>query len=251
MNLLQEIDFDKAVLPILKDFAEEISEWLKGSPTNESALTNRLTEVLGKSRRRCDIGVNPDTSLNIEHYLLDRRGPQNTDLFGSDIAVTVRVKTPDRDMIKTALIQLKVSENFSVELEGRQLTDAIINSVTQNISFILAVDREQRGAMRVSFAQTLHKAFPSGQKTHRFDSSNWSPFALWLHEWLSCHIGAPSDPKDSRSIEKILERLLPQIRLSQITPEEILREMDLKTIPTRHWVRFTLTVPRRDYGRRD
>jgi hypothetical protein len=170
MNLLQEIDFDKAVLPILKDFAKEISEWLRGSPVNESALTNRLTEVLGKSRRRCDIGVNPDTHLDIEHHLLDRRGPHNTDLFGSDIAVTVRVMTPNQEMIKTALIQLKVSENFSVELEERQLTDAIINSVTQGISFVLAVDSEQRGAMRVSFAQALHSAFPAGQKTHRFDT---------------------------------------------------------------------------------
>lgn len=243
MNLLQEIDFDKAVLPILKDFAEEISAWLRGSPTSESALTNRLTEVLGKSRRRCDIGVNPDARLDVEHHLLDRRGPNNTDLFGSDIAVTVRVRTPYQEMIKTALVQLKVSENFSVELEERQLTDAVINSVTQDISFILAVDREQRGAMRTSFVPDLHAAFPRNQVTHRFDSSAWLPFAPWLYEWLSCHVGKPSDPKNPRSIERVLERLLTRISLPQVEPEDVLREMDLTSIPARHWVMFTVNVP--------
>ncbi|WP_157817990.1 hypothetical protein [Candidatus Thiodictyon syntrophicum] len=155
--------------------------------------------------------------------MLDRRGPNNTDLFGADIAVTVTVEAPTQKMIKTALVQLKVSNSFFVTLEARQLDDAISNSITRDISFVLAVDREQRGAMRVRTSKSLRDAFAPGNATHLFNSTGWSSFAPWLYDWLSCHIGAPSDPDNPRSIERILEKLLQPSALPQASAEEILR----------------------------
>ena len=238
MNILQYIDFDKVALPLLKEISVAISLWLKGAPRSESALTNRITELLGRERRQCEVGVYPGTTLKLEKYLLDRQALDNSDLYGADIAITVIVNSPSSSIIKTALIQLKVSDDFEVRLDFRQMLDGIINTITAERAFVLAVDRERRGAIRVRMTKEIYDPHSSFQ-TRGFNTENWMTFTPWLHDWLACRIGAPSDPTDPRSIETALSKL---VNYYGATPDEVFSEMDLRILQVQQWFKFTVST---------
>lgn len=244
MNLLQEIDFDKASMAINRDVAEAIAAWLRGAPTSESALTNRITEALARRRRQCDVGVHPETSVRVEHFMLDRQGRAQQDLFGADLAVTVHVNTPTGSMIKTALIQFKVSDHYRIGLERRQLMDALINSQTADRAFVIAVDRRERGNIRVRMTSEVLKLIPPNAKSHTFDTEGWMPLTHWLFEWLSCHVGVPSTDLGPNGIESQLARMFPGPPGIEITAEEVLAQIEGERLLARQWIHYFITSGR-------
>lgn len=245
MSLLQEVDFDKLVVPLLQDIGHAVAGWLNGVPQNEMALVNRITEVLG-SRRRCRAATYADSWIEIEKHLLDRRGPNNTDLYGSDLAVTVEVITPNERLAKTAFLQAKIGDHQRVKIEGQQIDDALINSFTAKRSFVFAADRERAGALRVESVAAIKSKFPANQATAQLSTEDWRPVAVWLYNWLSCWEGEPSDPMDPRSPEKFLAHISRMMDRPRVSVEDVLRELDLPggALP-RAWLHYEIHVPRR------
>lgn len=88
MSLLQEGDFDKLVVPLLENIAHVVTDWLNGVPQSEAALVKRITEVFGM-RRKCRGVTHPDSWVKVKKHLLDRRGPNSTDFYGSVLPVAV------------------------------------------------------------------------------------------------------------------------------------------------------------------
>ena len=242
MSLLQEIDFDKLVVPVLENIAHAVAGWLNGVPQNESSLVNRITQALD-SRRFCYGFTYPESRIEIEKYLLDRRGPNSTDLYGSDLAITVEVISPYTHLAKTAFLQAKIGDDQRVTIEGRQVDDALINSFTAKRSFVFAADRMRAGALRFESIATVKSIFPSGQVTAQLSTEEWMPIAPWLYNWLSCSLGEPSDTGDPRAPEKILAAVVDKAENPRVNVEAVLREFDLPdaSLP-RAWLRYVIYV---------
>lgn len=101
---MNNLDLDKILAVILKEIQNETRGWLIGRPCSEEAFLNRLTEVLAK-RRKCDVGTTEVYKVEVEQHILHRKGKNQTDKYGSDLAVTISI--PDQKFSKTALLQLK------------------------------------------------------------------------------------------------------------------------------------------------
>ncbi len=201
MSLLNHVDFDKVLNIAIYDIGSAISGWLSGQPRDEVALMNRLTEKLARRRRGCDVGIENTVFMKCKTHILHRRGINQIDRFGSDVAITVSLD--GTDILKTALFQLKRSSELSLSIEKRQLDDACIDRRTGNRSYIFAVD-DVRHCIRVKDIMPLKSEFNSTQATKTFNSRDWDGLSQWLFKWLSCTIGDPSDPNDRNSIESLL-----------------------------------------------
>ena len=243
MNLIQEIDFDKLVVPLLKEVGGAVTGWLNGAPQSEPAFVNRITEVLA-SRKKCRGVTYADAWIETDLYLLDRRGPSSTDLFGSDIAVTVEVIYPDQKLAKTAFIQVKLGDNQAATIERQQIHDAMVNSVTADRSFVFAIDRLRAGAMSLEGVTALSKTFPSGQASAQMSTSGWRPLTVWIYNWLSCFEGVPSDVDDPRSPERMLSKFRHLMVQPRHSEEEVLAQLDLPRGMPRAWVKYVIRVPR-------
>lgn len=247
MSLLQEIDFDKLIVPVLRNTAGAVTGWLNGVPQNESSLVNRITEALD-SHHSCYGVTYSESWIEIKKYLLDRRGPNNTDLYGSDLAITVEVISPDAHLAKTAFIQAKIGDDQTVIIEGRQLDDALVNSFTARRSFTLAADRVRTGALRFESVAAIKSIFPAGQKTAQLSTRHWMPVSRWLYEWLSCSVGEPSDTADPRSPENILAAVVRMVETPRVDVDDVLREFDLPDVSLpRAWLHYVIHVA----GQRD
>jgi hypothetical protein len=114
-----EINLDLVLQGLLDDMAHVTNGWLNGEPKDEPALMNRITERLSRHRRKCDVGVTHPVEVVVEFFNLHREGPIQTDQYGSDLAVTIRIA--EIDLTKTAFFQLKVSRNYKARLDLGQL----------------------------------------------------------------------------------------------------------------------------------
>src|SRR6266516_3950475 len=102
------VNFDRVLKELLWDMAYVVNDWAKGKPQKEAVLLNRITARLSRSRRKCDVGVKKPLVMTAEFYELHRRGEKQSDKYGSDLAVTIRIKegsTRRPTFLKTALFQ--------------------------------------------------------------------------------------------------------------------------------------------------
>lgn len=106
----EDINVDLVLQGILSDMVYVTNGWLNGEPKDEPAFMNRLTERLSRSRRKCNVGVKEPIEVVAEFFPLHRKGPNQVDQYGSDLAVTINVET--LDLTKTAFFQLKVSHDY-------------------------------------------------------------------------------------------------------------------------------------------
>jgi hypothetical protein len=104
------IDFDKVTTIALSELTASLREWLDGRPTDEVALMNRITAHLNKRRRGCDVGVNTPIKMQSQLALLHRQGKNQTDLYGSDLAITVSIDK--LDFLKTAFFNSRKPINL-------------------------------------------------------------------------------------------------------------------------------------------
>ncbi len=204
MPLPPGINVDMVISAALADIMDAVQGWLHGAPSDETALMNRLTEKLSRRRRGCDVGCRVPMTMTALTALLHRRGPNQTDQYGSDLAVTVGVH--NCSFLKTCIFQLKKSREFKATLERVQLSNACANVTVRPHSFVAAFDETRPGGMRFRSTQDALAEFDSQQATKQFDTEAWLSFTEWFLGWLSCDIGPASQINDPNSVEVLLNR---------------------------------------------
>jgi len=234
MAIPSSLDFDKIAHHALTDLGYAITKWLEGRPLDEVAFMNHVTGRIVRRRRGCDVGVQTPMQMHAKVYELHRKGPRQTDRFGADLAVTVSV--PGESFMKTALFQIKRSRDYSVDVELKQLHEAQGHELTQNRSFVFAVD-ESRRSFRIKRVSEVESSF-DGQKRKRFDASAWLCLADFLWQWLSCDLGQPSNPNDSDSIEKMLEGYIVEPQSGLTWNSESADQSQDDFLPARSWLRL-------------
>ena len=204
MPLPTGINFDLVISVALTDIMGAVQGWLQGVPSDETALMNRLTEKLSRRRRGCDVGCRAPITMTAYTALLHRRGTNQTDQYGSDLAVTVGVC--NCSFLKTCVFQLKKSQNYTATLERSQLVDARANAMIFPRSFVAAFDETRPAGMRFMSTQDALAEFNNQQATKQFDTEKWLSFTEWFLKWLSCDIGPTSRMDDPNSVEALLEQ---------------------------------------------
>jgi hypothetical protein len=232
------IDFDKIARFVLADISSALDGWIKGQPTSEEALMNRVTEKLKKQRRNCNVGVGKVINVKSQLTMLHRKGANQTDLFGSDLAITIFIE--DTNLLKTAFFQFKTGNNFKVSLEKKQLNQASARSDIYQRSFVIFVDKENLG-IRIKPVPKIIGTFNNKQNTKTFNTLNWNFLIQWLWNWLSCSTGPSSDRNDPNSIESLLQHYIPEgEKWDSVWP--ISRDVDFADfIPARTWLVVFLT----------
>lgn len=201
------IDFDKLIAITLADITSALKEWLEGLPSDEVALMNRITAHLNRRRRGCDVGVNNIIQVQSQLAMLHRKGSNQIDQFGSDLAVTIQIDA--LDFRKTALFQFKKSNLFEATLDRKQLRDAQTDIRLADRSFVVFVD-EMRTGIRIKSVKDVLGEFDSGQKSKVFNAVGWSFLTQWLWGWLACEIGPLSDGNSKDSVESLLQQYVMQ-----------------------------------------
>jgi hypothetical protein len=220
MSFFVLFDEDKLLQHLLPRIYVALVAWQRGMNADEGSLMNQITSSLNSRRaRRCDIGLSGSFSLETQFCELHRQGPNQTDLYGSDLAVTVTAPASPT-FVKTALLQFKVGERNRVKLEQRQIKDATINKAILDRSFCLAVDQKNK-TIRVAPLSSLTSAFSPGNATATLTTELWTRFSEWVLAWLRCSVGPISQPSAADSIEKLLENYTIK------EPELLAREWDL------------------------
>jgi hypothetical protein len=194
MAFPKNIDFDKLVTITMADIAFAMKEWLEGLPNDEVALMNRVTARLNRRRHGCDVGVNSIVKVESQLAMLHRKGINQIDQYGSDLAITVQIN--ELNFQKTAFFQFKKSKSFEASLDRKQLTDTQKDFRTAERSFVMFAD-ELRTGIRIKSVKDLLAEFDDTQKSKVFNAAEWNFLTQWLWGWLSCEIGAPSTEKNS------------------------------------------------------
>jgi hypothetical protein len=202
MSIPQNVDFDKFATITLKQITTAILAWLKGKPISEEALMSHLTGKLNERRGGCDVGVFEEIKMTTQLAELHRKGSNQIDQYGCDFAVTLVIE-PD-NWTKTALFQLKTFTEFRIQLEKRQLSQALTDTRIKNRSYVLVTD-ENRTGIRIRSIKEVINSFDNIQAEKTFHVSNWDFLVQWLWEWLSCNTGEISKRNDSNSIETLLQ----------------------------------------------
>jgi hypothetical protein len=196
---------DKLSVAILaqKDIDNAVDGWRAGMPTDEIAFLNRLTENL-KQHRACGVGTSSPSLVFADFHLLHRAAPDQSDLFGADLAATVWMK--DRNFLKTMFVQLKKSKNNNLRLYESQLKQATKYPIISDRSFVFSAD-EVNGDTRAKKLKEALNSIPSGNDSTKYDTRNWRRSISWIFEWLDCNLGAPSNPQRREAENFLLQYL--------------------------------------------
>jgi hypothetical protein len=237
MPFPKQLNFDIVAYGLLEDIASAVREWSRGRPRSEEAFMSQVTEKLARKRRGCDVGLLEPVGMRCQVAMLHRRGNNQTDQFGCDLAVTIYVDA--EQYVKTALFQLKKSEGYRASVERRQLDDAMADSRTGDRAFVLAID-EVRHGIRIESTATLLRQFDK-QQTKTFEVAEWTSLTQWTWNWFSCDIGPVSDPNDPQSVEALLENYRVPDNDAWQSPWAVgeIEETDLpERTPARVWLTF-------------
>lgn len=247
MPFPQQLDFDKVAFQVYGRMSAAINGWLDGGLTTEEPFISRITEAFTRVPRKCDVGNRVRYTMRADWAILHRKGENSTDKFGADIAVTIYIE--GQDLIKTALFQTKVSEDFEVRLEKDQLSIGIENPLTKGRSFVLAIDKTRQG-VRIKKIVDLIGGFKEDAKTLGVSVADWMPLGEWLFKWFSCDIGDDSRKGDANSIERLLEKYVLESDRdeAQGVPWGRNEKKEAETvapslIPARTWLSFLFVEP--------
>lgn len=240
MSFFQHFDEDKMLRHLLPPILDALNAWQRGMNADEGSLMNQVTSVLNTPRaRRCEIGLTDSYLLQTELFQLHRRGPNQTDKFGSDLAVTVNALTSP-SFVKSAFFQFKIAEHGRATIEARQIADAEIHCAVFDRSFCLAVDPTNR-TIRVEALAGLKSRFPTDADSQTVVTDKWQPFTEWVLGWLRCKIGPWSQPTDLVSIEQLLRQYT--LREPEVLPARW--EVEPNYYPAKSWLSATFR-PRRN-----
>jgi len=200
--ITSKVNMDQIVTIVLEELKTALNNWSSGQPINEEALMNHITGRICRKRRKCNIGLKDEVTSISESYLLHRQGPKQTDLFGSDLAVTISM--PEIEFSKTACFQIKIGSDCKVKIEKRQIEDAKIVKEVFERCYVLGVDSDLNSLRLLSVKSIIGKF-----KHHKIisaDTTGWKSISQWLIDWFTCKEGPMSNINDPNSIEKQLDR---------------------------------------------
>lgn len=243
MSFPADMDFDRIMLELLGSIDVALKGWKKGGLLSEEPLMNRIVEPFNRNRRGCDVGAATPLSMTSQVAILHRRGANQTDAFGSDLAITIDI--PSRAFRKTALFQLKVANGLSASIERSQINAAHAHPLVQDRSFVMVTDRE-RLRTRVKSTRDLINAFRPGAETATCDCSPWLSLGQWASQWLSCEVGVPSGYADPNGVEGLLERFIVEQPDEWVSPfGETAQTTDLpeRWIPAKVWLVLRFAPP--------
>lgn len=233
MGNITIVDVDRVVMLAQQRLKRAIDIWLRGFPRSEEALMNHITgELLPK--RNCDVGLNQKALGTVSGLELHRRGPKQTDRYGSDMAVTFAV--PRDNFVKTAFLQLKKHTGDSVKIEMRQLQDALELPYVAGRAFAVAVSEDSRSIRLKSVGSLVSEQGRVESRTARIDES-WLGFSRWLLDWLRCDIGDPSSAWDWDSPERHLQTFAPRDTALVWGVHPVDEPGQCERMPTRVWIR--------------
>lgn len=232
-----KLNLDKIIKIALDELSHALKNWSKGMPKNEEALMNHITGKICRNRRRCNVGLEEEITSDTEMYVLHRRGPKQTDAFGSDLAVTISM--PKIHFIKTACFQMKIGNDYKATIEKHQFEDAAAVKDIYDRCYIISIDNSWH-SLRLESIKSFDGKF-DGNKTISADTAGWKPISHWLIDWFNCLEGPKSNTDDPKSVEQMLE----QYRIKE--PEEIdwdfgdhvQRPSDKTYYPARTWTKIT------------
>jgi len=199
------LDFDRVLAETLNTVQVAITGWQKGGLHSEEPLMSRLSEQFSRPRRGCDVGSSVPMRMTSQVALLHRKGDNNRDKYGADLAITVFIEPAG--FLKTALFQLKVSEDFTAKFERAQLNDALADAKTGDRTFVLVADRT-RLRTRVNDAAGVRAMFNGDAATLTRNCADWNTLGQWLSKWLACEVGLPSTSNDANGVEPLLSQYI-------------------------------------------
>ncbi|WP_158509551.1 hypothetical protein [Limnochorda pilosa] len=138
--------------------------------------------------------------------------------------------------MKTALFQIKRSQELMLDIEKRQLKDAHLHSRIAERSFVLAVD-EVRATFRITPVADVLRQFGEAS-TRRLRAEGWLSLAEFIWKWLACELGPHSQPDDPQSVEALLRAFVVEndedLPIWDEYPEDVLPSrtwLDLRFVP--------------------
>lgn len=214
---------DDAVYIALNQVKEATRRWINSSLHNEAVLLNEVSDALLKvASNKCRSQIYPDMDVSASRTILDRKGTNNQDLFGADLAVTLSLFEGEQ-LIKqrTALFQLKVGARqgatVKYTLDVRQIYLVGHNKHSIGRWFIAVCDNEgiwNFAAERVVAEKLTELQLSKVPYSHAADrkqalqvADSWSSMAEWTLDWLSGAQGTDSDLGDPKRLEEVLSQL--------------------------------------------
>ncbi len=183
------------------------------------------------------LGAGGPLNMRAKTAILHRQGRGSSDLYGSDLAITVCVNSEHtRPFIKTCFLIVKKSKGMRVSLDVQQLLDADLDNRIAARAFVLAfVDDEDRPTRRVIPLLKIMPKLEREQETQSFNSGSWMSLDEWLTDWLRCRTGLATDLDDPDRVEELLRDFV-------LEPQA--DDPDLKPmIPAKRWTRVILLEP--------
>lgn len=235
MSFPEDLDMDRVLSEALGGIHTAVKEWLDGAPTSEEPLMNRLTAQFTRRRRHCDVGVRVPIAMTARVAFLHRKGPRQTDAYGSDLAITVEI--PVCNYRKTVLLQIKISEDFRARVERQQLDQALVDYRTKDRSFVLVADKV-RQRMRIKFVSDVVQLIPAGNNSTEIDCAGWMTVSEWLTKWISCDVGPASQINDPASVERLLQSFVVEPPADWESPWDAGHDADYpnEQVPARAWL---------------
>lgn len=192
MNFVDEIDLDKLVSHLCLAMWFPLRQWFHGFYLSELIYLEHFFVLDRKRPLNLDIGLRRKVLFTLSLHNLHRQAPDQSDIYASDFALTIDVAGSQR-WTKTALFQLKVSENQKVRLEKKQLGVALMNTLIAPRSFVAAIDRN-RCTQRIAKTEDILAAErDNNHKTFTVDAVSWLASSDWVFRWIRCEHGVLSD----------------------------------------------------------
>lgn len=218
---------DDVVSSALNQIKFATKGWIDSSLRNETVLLNNISDALLKvASNKCQSQIYSDMDVSASRTILDRKGDNNQDKFGADLAVTLSLFEKE-ELIKqrTALFQLKVGERkgstVKFLLDVRQIYRVGHNRHSMGRWFMGVCDNtgvwkfasERLVAEGLTQQQLETAAFPNAadRKQSLQVEQSWSSIAEWTLDWLSGAQGEDSDLSNPQRLEAVLS----QIRLNE------------------------------------
>lgn len=157
----------------------------------------------------------------VDVHCLHRQGTSSKDLHGSDLAISV---TKDA-FRKIAFFQVKRIDKGHVELEHRQLLDAIQSGHPACAFFILAVDPDPSNCeIRIGEVEIELNAWPKRltprkngapgpQLSRSVPVAKWDDIATWTSKWLQCTVGRVTRQEFVAAEQAVIAGLTPSEQL--------------------------------------
>lgn len=208
-DIFSYVDSDKALQFLDFYWWESVRLWLHGIKEEPFFLH----EVFKRHRMHPsprDIGLRYPARVGHGLARLHQQGPRRSDAFGGDFALTVDI-TGAYTLRKTALIQSKLGNSLSTQIEHLQIKEALATPELKGRCFVMSVDRVREN-IRLQSMDTLAAEFTSPSKaSQQFDTGEWMASSDWLLKWLKCEVGIPSSTSEAASIETILRPFATEI----------------------------------------